>query len=115
LDEVIHNPAMMGAIELEEATRRAEQTRHKSHEEGAGRNLLKTAAHDHILTSNAANTALAYAWPLINKSPPSPSLQVCNLPNNLTSENCFDIPPIIYYWTVPLILDHSYLFGKLTS
>ncbi len=22
--------------------------------------------------------------------------------------------PIIYYWTVPLILDHSYLVGKLT-
>jgi hypothetical protein len=25
------------------------------------------------------------------------------------------LPPITYYWTVPLILDHSYLFGKLTS
>ncbi len=24
-------------------------------------------------------------------------------------------PPITYYWTVPLILDHSYLVGKLTS
>jgi hypothetical protein len=23
--------------------------------------------------------------------------------------------PITYYWTVPLILDHSYLVGKLTS
>ncbi len=23
-------------------------------------------------------------------------------------------PPITYYWTVPLILDHSYLVGKLT-
>jgi hypothetical protein len=21
-------------------------------------------------------------------------------------------PPITYYWTVPLILDHSHLFGK---
>jgi hypothetical protein len=26
-----------------------------------------------------------------------------------------DIPPITYYWTVPLILDHSYLVGKSTS
>jgi Ca2+/Na+ antiporter len=25
------------------------------------------------------------------------------------------LPPITYYWTVPLILDHSYLGGKLTS
>jgi hypothetical protein len=25
------------------------------------------------------------------------------------------IPPITYYWTVPLILDHSYLVGKLKS
>ncbi len=24
-------------------------------------------------------------------------------------------PPITYYWTAPLILDHSYLVGKLTS
>ncbi len=24
-------------------------------------------------------------------------------------------PPITYYWTVPLILDHSYLVGRLTS
>jgi hypothetical protein len=24
-------------------------------------------------------------------------------------------PPIAYYWTVPLILDHSYLFGKLRN
>jgi hypothetical protein len=24
-------------------------------------------------------------------------------------------PPITYYWTVPLILDHSYLVGKLTG
>jgi hypothetical protein len=24
-------------------------------------------------------------------------------------------PPITYYWTVPLILDHSYLVGKVTS
>ncbi len=24
-------------------------------------------------------------------------------------------PPITYYWTVPLILDHTYLVGKLTS
>jgi hypothetical protein len=24
-------------------------------------------------------------------------------------------PPITYYWTVPLILDHSYVVGKLTS
>ncbi len=24
-------------------------------------------------------------------------------------------PPITYYWTVPLTLDHSYLLGKLTS
>ncbi len=24
-------------------------------------------------------------------------------------------PPITYSWTVPLILDHSYLVGKLTS
>jgi hypothetical protein len=24
-------------------------------------------------------------------------------------------PPITYYWTVPLILDHSYLVGKSTS
>jgi magnesium-transporting ATPase (P-type) len=24
-------------------------------------------------------------------------------------------PPITYYWTVTLIFDHSYLFGKLTS
>jgi hypothetical protein len=23
--------------------------------------------------------------------------------------------PITYYWTVPLILDHSYLVGELTS
>jgi hypothetical protein len=23
-------------------------------------------------------------------------------------------PPITYYWTVPLILDHSYLLGKST-
>jgi hypothetical protein len=26
-----------------------------------------------------------------------------------------DYPRITYYWTVPLILDHSYLVGKLTS
>ncbi len=25
------------------------------------------------------------------------------------------VPPILYYWTVPLILDHSYLDGKLTN
>ncbi len=25
----------------------------------------------------------------------------------------FKYPPITYYWTVPLILDHSYLVGKL--
>ncbi len=25
------------------------------------------------------------------------------------------LPPITYYWTVPLILDNSYLVGKLTS
>ncbi len=24
-------------------------------------------------------------------------------------------PPITYYWTVPVILDHSYLVGKLSS
>jgi hypothetical protein len=24
-------------------------------------------------------------------------------------------PLITYYWTMPLILDHSYLVGKLTS
>ncbi len=24
-------------------------------------------------------------------------------------------PPITYYWTVPLILDHSYPVGKLSS
>ncbi len=27
----------------------------------------------------------------------------------------FFLPPNTYYWTVPLILDHSYLVGKLTS
>jgi hypothetical protein len=27
----------------------------------------------------------------------------------------FTNPPITYYWTVPLILDHSYLVDKLTS
>jgi hypothetical protein len=27
----------------------------------------------------------------------------------------FEYPPVTYYWTVPLILDHSYLVGKLTS
>jgi hypothetical protein len=26
-----------------------------------------------------------------------------------------EVPPIIYYWTVPLILDHSYLVEILTS
>jgi hypothetical protein len=26
----------------------------------------------------------------------------------------FKLPPITYYWTVPLILDHSYRVGKLT-
>jgi hypothetical protein len=26
-----------------------------------------------------------------------------------------DYPPITYYWTVPLILDHSYLVGNLTN
>jgi hypothetical protein len=26
----------------------------------------------------------------------------------------FAIPPITYSWTVPLILDHSYLVGKST-
>jgi hypothetical protein len=26
-----------------------------------------------------------------------------------------DYAPITYYWTVPLILDHPYLDGKLTS
>jgi hypothetical protein len=31
------------------------------------------------------------------------------------SEVCRHYPPITYYWTVPLILDHSYLVGKLTS
>jgi hypothetical protein len=25
------------------------------------------------------------------------------------------LTPITYYWTVPLILDHSYLVGELTS
>ncbi len=25
------------------------------------------------------------------------------------------VPPITYHWTVPLILYHSYLVGKLTS
>jgi hypothetical protein len=25
------------------------------------------------------------------------------------------LPPVTYYWTVPLILDHSHLVGKLTS
>ncbi len=27
----------------------------------------------------------------------------------------FEKPPITYYWTVPLILDHPYLVGKLAS
>jgi hypothetical protein len=27
----------------------------------------------------------------------------------------FRYHPITYYWTVPLILDHSYLVGKLTN
>jgi hypothetical protein len=27
----------------------------------------------------------------------------------------YNIPPITYYWTVQIILDHSYLVGKLTS
>ncbi len=27
----------------------------------------------------------------------------------------FHQPPITYYWTVPVILDHSYLVGKLKS
>jgi hypothetical protein len=31
-----------------------------------------------------------------------------------SSENLM-YPPITYYWTVPLILDHSYLVGKSTS
>jgi hypothetical protein len=31
-----------------------------------------------------------------------------------TKINCI-YPLITYYWTVPLILDHSYLVGKLTS
>jgi hypothetical protein len=26
-----------------------------------------------------------------------------------------DYPPITYYWTVSLILNHSYIVGKLTS
>jgi hypothetical protein len=26
-----------------------------------------------------------------------------------------DVPPITYHWTVPLILDHSYLVGKFTT
>ncbi len=26
-----------------------------------------------------------------------------------------NVPPITYFWTVPLILDHSYLVGNLTS
>ncbi len=33
--------------------------------------------------------------------------------NGSKSKNIY--PPIIYYWTVPLILDHSYLVGKSTS
>ncbi len=32
-----------------------------------------------------------------------------------TSIRIFFNPLITYYWTVPLILDHSYLVGKLTS
>ncbi len=27
----------------------------------------------------------------------------------------WNYPEITYHWTVPLILDHSYLVGKLTS
>jgi hypothetical protein len=32
-----------------------------------------------------------------------------------SSRNISVYPTITYYWTVPLILDHSYLFGNLTN
>jgi hypothetical protein len=31
------------------------------------------------------------------------------------ARNRYIYPLITYYWTVPLIVDHSYLVGKLTS
>jgi hypothetical protein len=36
-----------------------------------------------------------------------------NNKNNFST--ILEYPTITYYWTVPLILDHSYLDGKLTS
>ncbi len=38
-------------------------------------------------------------------------------PEEFLRKNFFNsqYPSITYYWTVPLILDHSYLVGKLKS
>jgi hypothetical protein len=30
-------------------------------------------------------------------------------------QSCIVVPPITYYWTVPQILDHSYIVGNLTN
>ncbi len=38
--------------------------------------------------------------------------KICQLVQRHVSKK---ISPITYHWTMPLILDHSYLFGKLTS
>jgi hypothetical protein len=35
--------------------------------------------------------------------------------SSITVERVFQYPPITYYWTVPLILDHSYFVRKSTS
>jgi hypothetical protein len=48
---------------------------------------------------------------------PLPAIFI-NSPHN-SVKDCMKLtglyPPITYYWTVPLILDHTYLVGKLTS
>jgi hypothetical protein len=37
------------------------------------------------------------------------------LPSSVASLDARCTPLITYYWTVPLILDHSYLVGYLTN
>ncbi|CAG0914574.1 unnamed protein product [Notodromas monacha] len=71
LDEVIHNPATLGAVEQREIIARNTLT-DWGHEMTCrcslclrNMTLIRTNAHDNMKTSNAANTALAYAWPFL--------------------------------------------------
>jgi hypothetical protein len=89
------------------------------------RNVASSAHHRHLrylLAPYSWTVPKSWtAWDLVGKKKVCQKRSFKTPYRNVTFNNFFfsrfpiDYPLITYYWTVPLILDHSYLFGKSTS